>query len=695
MRYMRRGVRLPALAAVFAAAVVVSAQAPPPSPPPGQPPAQQPPAQQPPAEQPPAPQPDPNQPRPPVIRRGVNFVSVDVIVTDNKGNPVEDLKQEDFEVFEDNQRQDVETFQIIKIDQSTAALSSPLGEIRSTADEEREAARPDVRIFAIFLDDYHVRLGTSMGVRSPLMRFIEQQIAPGDLVGIMYPLLPVADFSLTRNHAAIIQAIQNFQGRKFNYEPRNQFEEQYAYYPAATVEKVRNQVSMSALRGLAIKLGGYREGRKSIIYVSEGFTAQLPAQLNDPVAAMPGMGNPARRMPGVEPTNPRAESIEFFNQAELLGDMREVYDAANRSNTAIYALDPRGLAAFEYDINEGAGMQTDRKALQSSQDTLRVLAGETDGRAIVNRNDLDAGLRQIVRDSSAYYLLGYNSTQAPTDGKFHAIKVRVKRPGAQVRARKGYWALTSEETARVNNPKPEAPAAVTAALSTLASASRRDIVRTWIGTSRGENGKTRVTLAWEPVTQAAGSAAAREDPPSRLAVTAIAQTGEPYFRGRVAEPRVVTFDADPGPMQVRFNIENERGQVMDAAQREMTVPDFRKTEVSLSTPQFLRARTAKEIAALKADPAAVPTPDREFRRTERLALRVEAYAATGDAPAVTAKLLNRTGNPMSTLPVESAGAAHLVDLPLASLAPGEYLIEITATSGKGSSQDVLAIRVIS
>jgi VWFA-related protein len=683
---MRRAARLPAFAAVFAAAVVVWAQTPQPSPPPGQPPAQQPP---------PPPQPDPNQPRPPVIKRGVNFVSVDVIVTDSKGNPIEDLKQEDFEVFEDNQRQEVETFQIIKIDQSTATLNSPLSEIRNTADEEREAARPDVRIFAIFLDDYHVRLGTSMGVRSPLMKFIEQHIAPGDLVGIMYPLLPVADFSLTRNHAAIIQAIQNFQGRKFNYEPRNQFEEQYAYYPAQTVEKVRNQVSMSALRGLAIKLGGYREGRKSIIYVSEGFTAQLPAQLNDPVAAMPGMGNPARRTPGVEPTNPRAESIEFFNQAELLGDMREVYDAANRSNTAIYALDPRGLAAFEYDINEGAGMRTDRKDLQSSQDTLRVLAGETDGRAIVNRNDLDAGLRQIVRDSSAYYLLGYNSSQAPSDGKFHAIKVRVKRSGVQIRARKGYWALTAEETARVSNPKPEAPAAVTAALSTLASASRRDIVRTWIGTSRGENGKTRVTLAWEPVTQAAGSAGSRGDPPSRLAVTAIAQTGEPYFRGRVAEPRVVTFDADPGPMQVRFNIENERGQVMDAAQREMTVPDFRKTEVSLSTPQLLRARTAKEIAALKADPAAVPTPDREFRRTERLALRVEAYAASGDAPNVTAKLLNRAGQPMSALPVESAGAAYLVDLPLASLAPGEYLIEITAIAGKGSSQDVLAIRVIS
>ena len=89
-------------------------------------------------------------------------------------------------------------------------------------------------------------------------------------------------------------------------------------------------------------------------------------------------------------------------------------------------------------------------------DTLRVLAEQTDGRAIVNRNDLAAGMKQIVRDTSAYYLIGYNSSQAPTDGKFHEIKVRVKRPGVQVRARKGYWALTAEETAATAPPKPGA-----------------------------------------------------------------------------------------------------------------------------------------------------------------------------------------------------------------------------------------------
>ncbi len=119
-----------------------------------------------------------------------------------------------------------------------------------------------------------------------------------------------------------------------------------------------------------------------------------------------------------------------------------MFDAANRSNTAIYAVDPRGLSTGEFDIADNISGRTSQAALTSTMDTLRTLAENTDGRAIVNRNDLGKGMQQIIRDASAYYLLGYNSTQAPQDGKFHEIKVRVKRPGVQVRARKGYWALT-------------------------------------------------------------------------------------------------------------------------------------------------------------------------------------------------------------------------------------------------------------
>ena len=101
--------------------------------------------------------------------------------------------------------------------------------------------------------------------------------------------------------------------------------------------------------------------------------------------------------------------------------------AANRSNVAIYALDPRGLAAFEYDIDQGVGQQRDRAGLEQGLNTLRTLAEETDGRAIINSNDLERGLKQMVKDASSYYLLGY-TTQSPTDGKFHEIKVRVKKP---------------------------------------------------------------------------------------------------------------------------------------------------------------------------------------------------------------------------------------------------------------------------
>ena len=129
-----------------------------------------------------------------------------------------------------------------------------------------------------------------------------------------------------------------------------------------------------------------------------------------------------------------------------------MFNAANRSNTAIYTVDPRGLATGEFDINENVGMQRSNASLRQTQDTLRVLADETDGRAIVNRNDFGGAMKQIVADSSAYYLLGYNSTQAPQDGKFHEIKVRVKRSGAEVRARKGYWALTADRNGARRGP---------------------------------------------------------------------------------------------------------------------------------------------------------------------------------------------------------------------------------------------------
>src|SRR4029077_13786161 len=136
----------------------------------------------------------------------------------------------------------------------------------------------------------------------------------------------------------------------------------------------------------------------------------------------------------------------FFNDAEMMGDLKLVTDLANRYNTALYTVDPRGLAAFEFDLSRGnISLSADANILDTTMNTLRQMAEETDGRAIVNQNDLDPGLKQISRDSSAYYLIGYTTTQNATDGRFHQIKVNVKRPNLQVRSRKGYLALTAAE----------------------------------------------------------------------------------------------------------------------------------------------------------------------------------------------------------------------------------------------------------
>ena len=706
--------------ALLSGAQPAARQAPPPTeqqPPAQQPPAQQPPPQQPPAQQPPAQQPPATTPAPttaqqqdqqppPRIRTGINYVRVDAIVSDRQGNPILDLKQDEFRIKEDGKPQTIESFSIIKIDPLEQQIDAPPPpEIRSLYDEAREAQRPDVRLFIILLDDYHVRRGNDMVVRKPLIEFIQNSLAPADMVAIMYPLTPIVGLNFTRNRDSLISAIEHFQGRRFDYQPRNEFEEQYHNYPAATVEQIRNQVVMTALKGAAIRLGGMREGRKSIIFVSEGFTTILPPQLNNPVASMPGVGNATR-----DTQVQNSDRAEWSAQVDMVSDLSLIFTEMNRNNTSIYAVDPRGLAPFEYDINQGVGLQVDRKHLELSLDTLRALAENTDGRAIVNRNDIGKAMKQIIRDASAYYLIGYNSSQAPTDGKFHKIDVEVTRKGVDVRSRKGYWAYTAADAARVATPRAEAPAAVTTALSTLVDPPRGRPARFWIGTSRGENGKSKVTFAWEPIAPAAGERRPGDEGVSYVTLTALAPDGRPLFRGRVPEqsgaappPAVVgtaagstsaSFEVPPGRMQLRVSVQTATGQVMDSSTSDVTVPDYTKPQVAFGTPRLFRARTPREVQAIKANPAAPPSTEQTFARSERLIVRVDTYAPGDAPPPVTARLLNRAGTAMSDVPVQvsNSGVAEM-ELSLAALAGGDYLLEVNAKADSGSAQEMVAFRI--
>lgn len=660
--------------------------------------APQPPTTQPPDQTEPAAEPAetdaeaPADPEQPVFRAEINYVRVDAIITDDDDNLVLDLTRDDFEIFEDGIPQEIENFELIEVRGDFDPSLPPPSTVRNEYDQDREAARSDSRIFVFFLDDYHVRDYNAMRMTQPLVEFIQTQLGPSDLVGVMYPLTPLFDVQLTRDHEQVIHALQRFVGRKWDYDPINMYEQQYAYYPTEVVEKIRNDVSLSALKALSIHLGGLREGRKSVIVLSEGYTDYVPPQHRDQSAGGGGMRSGQRYDPFAGESR-MEESTRFFQDSSMRMELVYTADIANRNNTSLYMVDPRGLAVYEYDMSQVAvSWDTDQSMLRNLQDTLYVLAEESDGRAIVNRNDVLPGLAQIVKDSSAYYLLGYTSSERPTDGEFHEIEVRVKREDVKVRARKGYYALTEANAARVlAPPKPPVPTEIDHALSALAEPARGRLVRTWVGTSRADSGRTKVTFVWEPVGERTSRS---QESASQVMLMATSDT-DAYFRGELAgerDPRA-EFEADPGPLELNAAIEDEFGDVIDRRVDEVTIPDFTGMDVALSTPAVFRAGNALEFRQVVDDGDALPTANRFFRRTDQLLVRFEAYTP-GNVAVPSAQLLSREGSPIVPLTVEAApDGGYQLAVALAPFPRGDYIIEIAVSVGEERVRELVAFRM--
>ena len=634
------------------------------------------------------PQTPPPQQQPPTFRVRVDSVSVDVIVTDRQGRAVTDLTADDFEIRESDKPQKIDAFKFVAIE-DTPLTTAQQRDVLSMSEQIRATADENNRLFVIFLDDYHVRRGNAMRVREQLASFVSQ-LTPRDLVAVLYPLTPVTAATFSRHHDGTANALMNFEGRKYDYTPRNPFEERYQMYPPESQERMRNDTVISSLENVCAFLSTLREGRKTVLFVSEGLASTLPAGVNT-------TGSMTGNMPGYPQAN---QSQMFFNQADLQSRFQHVFTAASRANTSNYTLDPRGLASNEFDIGDRVTGEMDRMILGEATDSLRTLADQTDGRAIVSRNDAVPALKQMVRDMSAYYLLGYTSSVAPRDGKFHPIEVKVKRRDVEVRARKGYWAYTAEEVERASAPaKPGPPPEVASALDVLAdlAPSSRRPFQIWVGAARGASAKPAVTLSWEAVATPGSS-----EPVDRLVLTAMGAGGEPVFTGAVGrDPQAsrpsgqVTFDAAPGTLRLRLVAETAAGRRIDADDVTFEVPDFTGTGARISTPVVYRGRTARDLQQVRLGNGAVPTATRQFSRTERLLVRFGAYGPGETTPAITMRLLNKVGEQIAPLPAPVVTSAGLneAEIGLGALPPGDYLIEITATAGTDTSRKLLAIRV--
>jgi hypothetical protein len=335
---------------------------------------------------------------------------------------------------------------------------------------------------------------------------------------------------------------------------------------------------------------------------------------------------------------------------ESLPTSSSVMRTANRANVSIYVLDPRDAAARASAPDEGPNL-------------LSVLADDTDGARFspaspASGPEIDTGLRQMVADASAYYLLTYRSTRN-SDGMFHAVDVSVKVKGVRLRARKGFWAPSPDEIQRANllahanDPKPSVP---------LRPAARTSpIIRPWFGLARGANGNTRVTFVWEPAGAVPGDRRVRT--PSRVEFKALGANGTTVFEGPVrptgaasGEPADIAagsqavFEVPPGRIRLEMSIQDSAAASIDTDVRDLLVGDLR-APVAIGTPEVLRARTARDVRVLETSPDAVPVASRQFSRAEQLIIRVPVYSPDS-APEVTAKLLNSTGLSMRPLTVE-------------------------------------------
>jgi hypothetical protein len=308
----------------------------------------------------------------------------------------------------------------------------------------------------------------------------------------------------------------------------------------------------------------------------------------------------------------------------------------------------------------------------------------------------------MLRDTSAYYLLSYTSTLAPRDGKFHEIQVRVKRKDVEVRARKGYWAYSADDVAKMTTaatPKAGPPPDVQDALTAIAETTHAHAVSTWLGAERGANGQATVTLVWEGNPKPDAIPA---DTADRISIVANSVHGDLLFRGPVArDPQAAraggrtTFDAPPGGVHVQIVAENARGQRIDRDDKEIDVPDFTATGPVVTTPLVFRGRTARDVQQIRAAASPLPVVGREFSRTERLLLRFQAYGPAGSAPTVTMRLLNQLGQSMAALPApaRTADGGYESEIGLGALPPGEYLIEIAVEAGSGKAKALVAVRI--
>jgi VWFA-related protein len=363
-----------------------------------------------------------------IFRSKSELVLVNVTVRDKNGNPVRDLKREDFTVREDNKPQQVLSFDLENTDAvlSTAATEVPLlGKTQPRSPDATQAidTRPlkDRRLIILFFDLSSMQPDEIERATTAAQNYVDKQMVTADLVAAVSlgsTLTVNQDF--TSDRTLLKKTLQTFNagaGQGFEEGSTGTTEGTAETGQSFAVDDTEYNIfntdrRLQALRSIADKLSRIDE-KKSLIYFSSGM-----------------------------------ERTGIENQAQL----RSATNAAVRANMAIYTMDIRGLQAMVpggeaqnaslrgTSPYSGKSTPTQYDSNFATQETLVTLAGDTGGRAFLDSNDFGRVFLGVQQDTSLYYLLGYHSTNPARDGRFRRITVKVNRPGLKIDFRRGYYA---------------------------------------------------------------------------------------------------------------------------------------------------------------------------------------------------------------------------------------------------------------
>jgi len=398
------------------------------------------------------------QPQRPTFTVRIDAVNMDVIVKDSSGRFVPDLKKEDFEIYEDGVKQDLTSMTMSYGGRVTNVLAAPPPPTPEgiLLPPRRAANDTSGRIFMFFVDDLHLTFQQSGRVRQLFEKISKLLIHEGDLFGIVSSGPSSISVDMTYDKKRLDDAIKKIHGD--GLKP-SEIIQRGGGSEGITELRHRAHVAFSTMQEGLNNLEKVTNRRKALVWVSEGYDfnpfqnsrfgllspdspfLQNQSNLGLNQSAQADPTNPdAQYKPNQDPITNTQIQNETFSDADLAYELSEITRAANRANTTIYTLDPRGLVAGQ-DIDEPVDPQEWSEHLRKTQDTMRVLAEDTGGIAVVNQNDFDKALKRIDADSSDYYILGYYSSNPDPTHRRRKVEVKTIRGGLDVFTRTEYLVL--------------------------------------------------------------------------------------------------------------------------------------------------------------------------------------------------------------------------------------------------------------